>query len=88
MPELFRNNGFVFYFFTLEHAPIHVHVRGAEGYAKFVWNGTAFEMNTCEGIKTNDLRRIRQSIEENADIIIKRWHEVFKDNEQDPENMV
>ena len=81
MPELFRNYGFVFYFFSLDHAPIHVHVRGTEGFAKYTWNGQSFEMEYCEGIKANDLKRIKHSIDENADIIIKRWHEIFKDNE-------
>lgn len=88
MPELFRNNGFVFYFYSLEHAPVHVHVRGTEGFAKYTWNGTAFMKEYDEGIKANDLKRIEDSIEENADIIIRRWHELFKDNEQDQENMV
>ena len=34
MPELFRAHGFVFMFFSLEHAPIHVHVVGKDGDAK------------------------------------------------------
>lgn len=88
MPELFRRNGFLFYFFSLEHTPIHVHVRGTEGYAKFIWNGTQFEMSTCEGIKANDVKRIKDAIDENADLIIRRWHEIFKDDEQNQENMV
>lgn len=29
-------------------------------------------------IKTNDLKRIERMIAENADIIIKRWNELFK----------
>lgn len=28
MPELFRSFGFIFMFFSREHEPIHVHVRG------------------------------------------------------------
>ncbi len=39
MPELFRAFGFVFMFFSLEHAPIHVHVVGKDGDAKYEWNG-------------------------------------------------
>lgn len=31
MPELFRQYGFVFLFFSHEHEPIHVHVRGHNG---------------------------------------------------------
>lgn len=42
MPELFRAFGFVFMFFSLEHAPIHVHVIGNDGDAKFEWDGENF----------------------------------------------
>jgi len=35
MPELFRFFGIRFFFFSNEHLPIHVHVRKADGDAKF-----------------------------------------------------
>ena len=35
MPELFRMFGMRFFFFSLEHLPIHIHVRNADGEAKF-----------------------------------------------------
>lgn len=38
MPELFRQYGFVYLFFSKEHEPIHVHVRGHDGDAKFNWD--------------------------------------------------
>ena len=44
MPELFRQYGFIFMFFSREHEPIHVHVRGHNGDAKFNWDGEGFEM--------------------------------------------
>jgi len=44
MPELFRAFGFVFMFFSLEHAPIHVHVIGNDGDAKFEWDGENFNL--------------------------------------------
>lgn len=31
MPEVFRKYGFLFFFYSREHEPIHVHVEGEEG---------------------------------------------------------
>ena len=77
MPELFRHYGFVFMFFSHEHEPVHVHVRGNGGDAKYNWDGRAFILEYAHQIKSNDLKRIEQMISENADIILKRWIEVF-----------
>ncbi len=36
MPEVFRTEGYVFFFFSNEgQEPMHIHVRRAGGYAKF-----------------------------------------------------
>jgi hypothetical protein len=77
MPEVFRFYGFSFFFFSREHEPLHVHVEGNGGMAKFIWNGTEFVLFEKEGIKTNDYRKIKHAIDENADIIINRWNEYF-----------
>lgn len=45
--------------------------------AKFVWDGTTFVLFEEEGIKANDLKKIKKVIDENADIIINRWNEYF-----------
>jgi hypothetical protein len=45
--------------------------------AKFEWNGTEFVLTEKQGIKSNDFRKIKTVIDENADIIIKRWNEHF-----------
>ena len=83
MPELFRQYGFIFLFFSHEHEPIHVHVRGHDGDAKFVWTGEGFEPEDIHNIKANDLKRIERMIAENTDIIINRWHEIFGKDEDD-----
>ena len=36
-----------------------------------------FVLEYARQIKSNDLKRIEQMISENADIILKRWKEVF-----------
>lgn len=40
MPEVFRFFGFSFFFYSKEHEPLHIHVEGNGGMAKFEW-GTA-----------------------------------------------
>ncbi|MBO5614348.1 MAG: DUF4160 domain-containing protein [Prevotella sp.] len=77
MPEIFRFYGFSFFFYSREHEPLHIHVEGNGGMAKFDWNGSEFIENECQGIKANDLKKIKQVIAENADIIVKRWHDFF-----------
>ena len=89
MPELFRQSGFIFMFFSHEHEPIHVHVRGHNGDAKYVWDGEGFVLESSNNIKANDLKRIERAIHENTDIIIDRWYEIFKpEDDENQENMV
>ena len=39
MPEVFREFGFVFFFYANEgQEPMHIHVRKAGGFAKFWWS--------------------------------------------------
>lgn len=56
----------------------HVHVEGNGGMAKFTWNGTEFELNEKQGIKANDFKKIKRVIDDNADIIMKRWKDYFE----------
>ena len=46
--------------------------------AKFIWNGTEFELFEKQDIKANDFKKIKNAIDENTDIIIKRWNEYFE----------
>lgn len=77
MPELFRMYGFLFMFFSHEHEPMHVHVIGNDGEAKFSWDGQGFVLVKSWNVKPNDLKRIARTITENTDIITKRWEELF-----------
>lgn len=80
MPELFRFYGFVFFFFSREHEPIHVHVEGNGGKVIFDYDESTdtFVVREKMNIKSNDLRRIRNVVKENKDIIIRRWREEFE----------
>ena len=78
MPELFRFFGYSFFFYSREHEPIHVHVEGNDGYAKYVLSEGTFVLKETHGIKASDRKKIELTIEENKDIIISRWKEYFK----------
>ncbi len=69
--------GFLFLFFSHEHEPMHVHVIGNNGEAKFTWDGERFVLEKSRNVKPNDLRRITRTVSDNADIIKKRWIELF-----------
>lgn len=77
MPEIFRFFGFSFFFYSREHDPLHVHVEGNGGMAKFEWNGTEFVVVEQMGIKAGDFKKIKAVIDENADIIIAQWNKHF-----------
>ena len=64
-----------FFFYSTEHDPIHVHVRNADGEAKF-----SVEVLRCidnKGLKNKDLRLAKVLIEENKELIIKAWYAHF-----------
>lgn len=77
MPEIFRFFGFSFFLFSREHEPIHVHVEGNGGCAKYEYDGEKFVFNEQQGIKANDLKKISAVIDENCDIILNYWNNYF-----------
>ncbi|MEE1235398.1 MAG: DUF4160 domain-containing protein [Bacteroidaceae bacterium] len=77
MPEVFRLFGFSFFFYSKEHEPIHIHVEGNGGMAKFDWDGTKFVLREKINIKANDMKKIEAAIDENAYLIIKHWNNHF-----------
>ncbi|MBQ0123125.1 MAG: DUF4160 domain-containing protein [Bacteroidales bacterium] len=78
MPEIFRFYGFSFFFYSREHEPIHVHVEGNDGYAVYDLDDGSFVLREKQNIKANDQKKIESVIEENKDIIVKRWKEHFE----------
>lgn len=78
MPEIFRFFGFSFFFYSREHEPIYVHVEGNDGYAVYDFDEDSFVLREKQNIKANDQKKIESVIEENKDIIIKRWKEHFE----------
>ncbi|MDM8007316.1 MAG: DUF4160 domain-containing protein [Phycisphaerae bacterium] len=54
---------------------MHVHTRRGGGFAKF-WI-EPLELEFACGMTTQELARAEQLIADNADLIRRRWHEVF-----------
>ena len=75
-PTVFREGGFRFFFFSREEPRIHVHVRSANGEAKF-WLEPRIEQATNYGLRTSELRHIETIIEAHYDELIAAWKAHF-----------
>ena len=78
MPEVFRVEGYVFFFFSNEgQEPMHVHVRRGGGFAKF-WM-EPLSLDRARGLKTQELVRAEELAAGHAGEIKEKWLEVFGD---------
>lgn len=77
MPEILRMFGMRFFFYSREHEPIHVHVKNAEGKAKFEITEDSVVLVYNKGLKNKDLRAAEMVLEENHDLAIAKWKEYF-----------
>lgn len=77
MPELFRYAGFIFFFFSREHEPIHIHVEGNGGKVIFDIVDGKLVQRDLYNIKANDLKRIKRFAMLNIEIIIEEWNKRF-----------
>lgn len=76
MPEVFREMGFVFFFYTNEgNEPMHVHVRKAGGFAKY-WI-EPIELEFSQGMKVKDLKIAEKLIKNHVELIKNKWYEVL-----------
>ncbi len=76
MPEVFRAEGYVFFFYSNEgQEPIHIHVRRANGHAKF-WM-IPLALDHSEGLKVQELGRAEQLISEHEEEIRRKWDDIF-----------
>ena len=73
MPEIFRFYGFSFFFYSREHEPLHIHVEGNDGMAKFDLVEDEFVLKIVHNIKSNDLKKIKEVIDYNKDNCNYRW---------------
>lgn len=80
MPVVFRYKGFRFFFYSNEGSPrepIHVHVIGQGGEAKF-WASPSVSLATSDGLNAKTLRELEQVVEENLDLIKETWNGYFR----------
>lgn len=70
MPEVFRELGFVFFFYSNEgDEPMHIHVRKAGGFAKY-WI-EPIDLEFSQGMKVNDLKIAEKPIMNHVELIKK-----------------
>ncbi len=82
MPELFRYAGFIFFFYSREHEPIHIHVEGNGGKVIFdIIDGKLLQRELFN-IKANDLKRIKRFAQLNLEIIIDEWNRYFGNEDE------
>jgi hypothetical protein len=75
MPEVFREMGFVFFFYANEgNEPMHIHVRKAGGFAKY-WI-EPIELEFSQGMKVKDLKTAGKLIKEHVKLIKEKWNEI------------
>ena len=76
MPTIFRWLGFRFHFYSDEgHEPPHVHVRRDEDSCKFWLQPVSLAYN--DGVREQELTRLREVIEEHREEFLRKWHEYF-----------
>ena len=77
MPEILRMFGMRFFFYSREHEPIHVHVKGTDGKAKFDILPEGIVLVKNEGLKPKDIKAAEMVLEENKELAIEKWKEYF-----------
>lgn len=75
MPEIFKFFGIRFFYFINDYLPIHVHIKNADGTAKF--NVNPVKLLDNKGIKKKDLLLAESIIEENKELIINHWNDFY-----------
>ena len=78
MPVVFRYRGFRFFFYSNEGSPrepVHVHVMGEGGEAKF-WLRPA-RVALSQGLDARILRELTAVVEQQSELIERSWNEHF-----------
>lgn len=79
MPELFRLLGFVIFFYSREHLPIHVHVEKADSYVVFKYNKETdeFVVRDRKNVSPADFKVLEKEINNRKQEIIDKWNKYF-----------
>lgn len=79
MPVVFRYKSFRFFFYSNEGNPreaMYIHVRGAEGEAKFWLTPSAYVADS-DGFDARTLRELRDAVIANKELIERSWNDHF-----------
>ena len=74
VPRVLEKDGFIFFFYSNEHTPVHVHVRRGGGEAVFDLE-VGVELRESQGMKTSELAKAEAIASDFRQLIIKKWHE-------------
>ena len=74
MPKVFEQDGYVFFFYSNDHVPIHIHVRFGGGEAVFDVEDDV-ELRESQGMKVGELAKAQRLADENKELIRKKWYE-------------
>ena len=85
MPKIFEYLGILFYFYSNEHEPIHVHAKhgGHESKAEFIIvNGKIIEINITnvkgyKPLRPKELRDFKDFLEVYGQEIVNKWIDYF-----------
>lgn len=85
MPDIYRYFGFVFFFYSNEHDPIHVHVQHDNHESVFeiiMDNGEVKDINVRQkqgvpSLNTKDLKVAEKFVRVYADKIVDKWVNFF-----------
>ena len=80
MPKIFEYFGFIFYFFSNEHEPIHVHVLHGDKESIFdliMMNGSLREKKGADPLPEKDKRTAEEFIRKYHKNIIQKWVKFF-----------
>lgn len=76
MPTVFREGPWRFFFFSNEGSePAHVHVEGADGYAKLWIEPVSFA--EVHRLNAKEMRELRQIVQRRRNEILEAWNDHF-----------
>ncbi len=79
MPVVFRNKGFLFFFYSNEGSPrepVHVHVRAGGSEAK-LWLKPQVRVASSYGFDAGTLRELAEVAQAHGEMIERAWHDYF-----------
>ena len=74
VPKVLEKDGFVFFFYSNDDAPIHIHVRREGGEAVFDLDD-GVELRESQGMKLSPVAKAEAIATEFKQLMIKKWHE-------------